>query len=608
MIVDVVARAGGGIIGRIGSSPRIAPKRTPALPERLRRAWQVSTFGTRHPRRRIALLAALGAVTGLGETAVVVLVIALVSGPRLDAYPLAGHLPGSSWTVAGLALGALAVLAAAHWFAARVAARSGADAQRAAQTAVVTAYLDAPWPAQAASRAGQVQDLVTVKASLLSFGTQEAAQALAALANLAIIVVAAVAISPYAAAALVAAGGAVVLISRLLRRHREARVDEAIRTSSTLAVDVTDTAAAARDLRVFGATAAARERLAAQIDAAARRGEAMRLAITANAPLTRDATVALLVVGLGILVTQTAIGLPTLGATALLMLRALAHAQSTASFGGRLAERDRNLAAIEDALVAWRARGARGTRPCPDVRDVRVEDVSYTHPGGDRPALQGVSLALTRGELVGIVGRTGAGKSTLAAMLLGLVEPDSGAVLVDGVDLRELDSRDWHARTAWVGQDPRLLSTTVRENIRFLRPEVDDDAVERAAVAAGLAAELERWPDGLNHPVGPGGGALSGGERQRVALARALAGEPDLLVLDEPTSALDAHAEAAVREALERVRRDLVVVVVAHRVTTVRTCDRIAVMESGRIRALAPPDELARGSDYFQQVLALALR
>ena len=593
---------------RIASPSGDATPRRLAPLDHVRRAWEIASFGIPHARRRIAVLAALGVVAGLGETAVVLLVVALVSGRRLEAYPLADQLPSSPWGLAALALGTLAGLAAAHLLAARLAARSGAEVQRAAQTALVASYLDAPWPVQVTTRTGQLQDLVTVKVNVLAFGAQETGQAVAALANGVIVVAAAIAITPYAAVALLVTGGAVVAVSRALRRRRRAVLEAAVRTSSTLAVDVTDTAEVVRDVRVFGVTAAAYERLAARIGEAAARTASARLAITASAPLTRDATVALLVVGLAVLVAWTGIGLPTVASAAVLMLRASGHAQSLAGFGMRLQDREQNLAEVEAALAAWRPRAARGGRHCPHVRRVLVQDVTYTHPGAETPALVNVSIDLRRGELLGVVGRTGSGKSTLAAVLLGLLEPDAGAVLVDGVDLRELDPTAWHARTAWVGQEPRLLAGTVRENIRFLRPRIADGAVEAAAVAAGLRGELERWPDGLDHRVGPGGGALSGGERQRVALARALAGGPDLLVLDEPTSALDAHTEAAVAGTLQALRRKLIVVVVAHRVSTVRACDRIAVLDGGRIRALAPPTELERQSPYFRQVLALAMQ
>jgi ABC-type multidrug transport system fused ATPase/permease subunit len=601
-------RPGRVIICRIGFFSGITKSPGTALtPHRLRRAWQVATFGTEHPRRRVAALGLLGAISGFGEAAVIVLVIALVSGHKLADYPLVDHLPSSSWAVAGLALGALAGLAAAHLGAARLAARSGADVQRTAQSMLVASYLDAPWPAQTATRTGELQDLVTVKVNVLAYGTQETAQGLAALVNLVVVVAAALVLSPYAAAALLAAVGAALLISRPLRNRRRRMIRAASAAASDLALEVTETAAAALDLRVFGVTPAARDRLRAQIDEAARRSEAARLMMAANAPLIRDTTVAFLVVGLAVVVTQTEVGLAALGSTVVLILRALGHAQSITSLGVRLQERDDSLRRIEASLAAWRPRPALGRRPCTRVDTLVVQDVTYVHPGGDRSALDRVALELTRGELVGIVGRTGAGKSTLAGALLGLLEPDEGVVLADGVDVRELDPADWHARTAWVGQEPRLLTASVRENIRFLRSGVSDLAVSEAARAAGLGAELERWPKGLDHHVGPAGGALSGGERQRVALARALAGRPDILVLDEPTSALDTHAEVAVRRALERVREALIVVIIAHRVSTVRTCDRIAVLESGRIRALAPPNELERADDYFKQVLALSL-
>jgi ABC-type multidrug transport system fused ATPase/permease subunit len=550
-------------------------------------------------------MAFLGAVSGLGETAVVILAIALVSGRRLAHYPLAGLLPSSPWAVAGLALAVVAILAAGHVGAAHLAARAGADVQRAGQSALVASYLDAPWPAQAATRLGELQDLATVKVGILAYGAQETAQGLAGLVNLAVVVVAAIVLSPYAAAGLLAAVGAGVLISRPLRRRRRRLIRAATGAASELAVEITETAVIARDLRVFGVTAEARGRLGARIEETARRLEAVRLLSGASAPLTRDVTVALLILGLAVVVGEAGVGLAALGATVLLILRAVGHAQSVTSIGVRLQERDESLARIETSLAAWRPWPSLGRRSCPRVETLELREVTYTHPGAAQPALERVSLRLTRGEMVGIVGRTGAGKSTLAGALLGLLEPDSGAVLGDGVPLRDLDPGDWHARTAWVGQEPHLLTATVGENIRFLRPSLSDAAVAEAARAAGLSSEVEGWPGGLDHPVGPAGSSLSGGERQRVALARALAGRPDLLVLDEPTSALDAHAEAAVRTALERLRRELIVVVIAHRISTIRTCDRVAVMAEGRISALAAPAELEQGNAYFQEVVSL---
>jgi ABC-type multidrug transport system fused ATPase/permease subunit len=217
-----------------------------------------------------------------------------------------------------------------------------------------------------------------------------------------------------------------------------------------------------------------------------------------------------------------------------------------------------------------------------------------------------VSIEIARGELLGIVGRTGAGKTTLSRVILGLLAPDEGTVVVDEVPRSDLEVDDWNRRVAWVPQEPRLVRGTVAENVRFLRSDITDDAVARAVTAAGLDLDLAAWPEGLGHEVGAAGGELSGGQRQRVALARALVGAPDVLVLDEPTSSLDVHTEVAVRDAISDARGHAAVVVIAHRLSTLLRCDRVAVVENGRIVALGAPEQLAADDPYYREALALS--
>jgi ABC-type multidrug transport system fused ATPase/permease subunit len=537
---------------------------------------------------------------------VVVLVVALAAGTNNGKLPLVDDLPDSSWTLAGLALAAVTVLALAHLGSALITARAFGSAERRLQSGLVDAYLLASWSRQATVRTGALQDLVTVKSAMVARGTQEAATALTGAANLIVVIAAAIAISPWAAGGLLGVVALAALISLPFRAHTRNVANETANSAAELAVEVTEAARAARDLRVFGVVDPARGRLRDSCAAVARRQAKLLFAVTAAPTLTRDAAVAALTVGVAAVVTRGDVSIAQLGAAVVLMLRGLTHSQGLSGLAYFLREREANLALIRDALERWAPEGARGTRSCRSIGRIDLDAVTYRYRADEAPALSHVSLELEPGEQLGIVGRTGAGKSTLAAILLGLIRPDLGEVLIDGVPLREIDPADWHSRTAWIGQEPHLLTGTVRDNVRFMRSGISDGAILRAAHAASLGAEIKEWSLGLDHPAGPEGASLSGGQRQRVALARALAGDPDLLVLDEPTSALDVHAEAAIRDTLAHLRGEAIVVVIAHRLSTINACDRIAVMEGGRIASVAPPTELAVDDRYFREALQLS--
>ena len=571
---------------------------------RLRSWWAGATFGARHPGRRVAALGVLGTITGAGEAIVVLLLVALVSDGR---GKLPGLVPdGGTWTLAGYAFAAVAALALAHFAAAWTAARAASEAQRSIQQRLVDAFLGAPFEAQRRSRAGQLQELVMGRARMIGYGTAEAARAISTAANLAIVVVAAIVVDVRATIVLLVAVAFAVAIGRPFQAYTRRRSQESVEALAVLASDITETATLTPELRVFGVVEPARDRLGEGLDRNARLTEAIQLSSTATPLLTRDATLAVLVAGMAVVVVSSDVPLAVLGATVVLVMRALSHAQGLASSLHRLNERAANLQPVLERLEEWRPPAATGTRPCPRVGTVALDAVTFAHDVGDAHALRGVSLALGHGEQLGIVGPTGAGKSTLAAVLLGLLRPDEGRVLVDGVALAELDPADWYARIAWVAQDPRLLSGSVRENIRFLRPWIDDAAIERAAGDAALTADLQGWAEGLDRDVGAAGLALSGGQRQRVALARALAGAPDLVVLDEPTSALDVHAEAAIRTTLTALRGRATVVVIAHRLSTIKACDRVAVLRGGELTAIGPPGEVARTDAYLGEALALS--
>ncbi len=222
--------------------------------------------------------------------------------------------------------------------------------------------------------------------------------------------------------------------------------------------------------------------------------------------------------------------------------------------------------------------------PQPSRGDVSFEEVSFAYPA--RPevaAIDRVSFAVKAGEKVAIVGPSGAGKSTLFHLLLRFYDPSSGTISFDGVPVKQADPQGLRSHIALVPQDSAVFATSARENIRFGRPDATDAEVERAADLAHATEFIRRLPEGLATPLGERGVMLSGGQRQRIAIARAILRDAPLLLLDEATSSLDAESETLVQTALEELMRHRTTLVIAHRLATVLSCDRILVLEAGRI-------------------------
>jgi ATP-binding cassette subfamily B protein len=222
--------------------------------------------------------------------------------------------------------------------------------------------------------------------------------------------------------------------------------------------------------------------------------------------------------------------------------------------------------------------------PVPARGDVVLDTISFAYPTRpDALAVDGVSLSVRAGEKVAIVGPSGAGKSTLFHLLLRFYDPAAGTISFDGVSIRDADPREVRARVALVPQDSVAFATTARENIRFGRPDATDAEVERAADLAHATEFIRRLPGGFEAQLGERGVTLSGGQRQRIAIARAILRDAPLLLLDEATSSLDAESETLVQTALEELMRHRTTLVIAHRLATVLSCDRIMVMDQGRI-------------------------
>ena len=246
--------------------------------------------------------------------------------------------------------------------------------------------------------------------------------------------------------------------------------------------------------------------------------------------------------------------------------------------------------------------------PVPAARRgaIAFDDVSFAYPA--RPgvsALDHVSLDIAPGETVALVGPSGAGKTTVIQLLLRFYDPQSGAIRIDGTDLRDMARGEFRKRIALVPQDPVIFAATARENIRFGRPEASDAEVEAAAQAAAAHEFLAALPEGYDTYVGERGVMLSGGQKQRIAIARAILRDAPILLLDEATSALDAESERAVQVAVERLAQGRTTLIVAHRLATVKKADRIVVFEGGRIVAMGTHDALVAGGGLYARLARL---
>lgn len=296
--------------------------------------------------------------------------------------------------------------------------------------------------------------------------------------------------------------------------------------------------------------------------------------------------------------------LPTITAFAFASYRILPAAQEIYRCAGSLKFSNAALDSVQDLLSEERPAPVDTSQKIAFTQNVRLEGVSYTYPNGEKPALQAVDWNVPKKGYYALVGASGAGKTTLVDVLLGLLRQDKGRVEVDGVEITDALVPAWQANLGYVPQHIFLIDDTVAANIAFGVESnlVDQAAVERAAKMACIHEVIQALPQGYQTVVGEQGLRLSGGQRQRIGIARALYKDPELLILDEATSALDGATEAEVHEAVLNTARTRTVIVIAHRLASLLDCDQILVLDNGRVAGRGNFAELEAGCAEFQRL------
>jgi ATP-binding cassette subfamily B protein len=238
--------------------------------------------------------------------------------------------------------------------------------------------------------------------------------------------------------------------------------------------------------------------------------------------------------------------------------------------------------------------------------EVRFEQVTFSYVPGARPVLDAMDLAIRPGEAVALVGATACGKTTVARLIPRFYDVDSGRILIDGVDVRDLVLTDLRSAVGLVFEDTFLFSDTIAANIAFARPDAPFDQIREAARLAGADEFIAQMPEGYDTQIGERGFSLSGGQRQRIAIARAFLADPRVLILDDATSSVDPTKEHEIRDALADVMRGRSTIVIAHRPATIALADRVLLLDEGRIAAEGTHEQLLATNERYREVLARA--
>jgi ATP-binding cassette subfamily B protein len=449
-------------------------------------------------------------------------------------------------------------------------------------------FLTSDWATQSGQQRGMLQHLVVQFPANITSLVHQTSSAFAGALSLVSLLVIALLIDVLATVVVIVA--LVILGSILLpmRRAVRARTRAAVEHQTAFNTAVAEVADMSLEISALGVASPAADHLDTLIENEMQAHR--RVGLVAQSIPSVYTSLAYGAIVLAILALDAWAGddLSGTAAVMLIMLRSLTYGQQIQQGATALQQ----LAPVAEKLETYRdqfRRGHRepGTRTLESVDRIQFDDVTFAYDGHE-PVLHNVEVIIARGEVIGVVGSSGAGKTTFVQLLLGLLRPTNGRIRADGTAVRDISPESWHRLATYVPQETRLLDGTLADNVRFLRDGISDEAITTALSLANLTLDSDRFPDGIHTDLGAAGRQFSGGQRQRLAIARALATNPSILVLDEPTSSLDSASEEVVVETIARLKGLVTTIVVSHRDSTLSTCDRVLRIENGSVSDVTP--------------------
>lgn len=532
----------------------------------------------------VAVIAVLGLLGGIAEAAVLLLIvrsalaITVQTGKQGVQLPLVGSM--SLTAAAFVGLGLLLVRLLLQLGGAWISAEAFARVRLRLLGQIVDRSLCCRWEDVASQPEGMLSELASAVVPRAAAAVLNLAVLVQQAGSLAILLAATFLVNAGAAMAALASVAVIALairpIGRVIRRLAARSIEE----EQHLATGIAEVTRALLEVRSFGVEAEVDERLMASAGAASHMWRRVNFGSLATVAVYQAAALGLILGGIGVLGHGSPGRLAGLGTVLLILIRAFAYGQALQAQVAALQAAGPAVLRVHEALrslpaTAEATAGQAVPRP---LAQLRLRGIGYWYRP-DQVVLDQLDLVVEAGEVVGLQGPSGTGKTTLLHLLLGLRAPRAGTVEVNGVDVATLSGRAWKDAVAFVPQEPMLIEGTIAENIRFFRQGLSDEQVQDAALRAGLGPDLAGWPEGLSRLVGQRRHGVSGGQRQRITIARALAGDPIIMLMDEPTSSLDEEAERVVLETLRALKGQLTVIVAAHRASTLALCDRVVELD-----------------------------